>query len=113
MRAYDILTERRAARDLRRIARHRPSAASCPTGNAHLRGVGKYASNTMAATIFSAVLVGGYTLFGLFSKPPSAAEIEADSGSARATLQAFAAALPVLPTRTESAFSVRAKHRPT
>ena len=56
----------------------------------------------MAATIISAVLVGGYTLFGLFSKPPSAAEIGADSGSARATLQAFAAALPVLPSPTET-----------
>src|SRR6185295_774649 len=31
--------------------------------------------NTMAATVISAVLVGGYVLFGLFSKPPGAAEI--------------------------------------
>ena len=63
--------------------------------------VGKFASNTMAATIISAVLVGGYTLFGLFSKPPGAAEIGAD-GSARTTLEAFAAALPALPSQTET-----------
>ena len=41
--------------------------------------IGKVASNTMAATVISAVLVGGYVLFGLFSKPPGAAEIATDS----------------------------------
>jgi hypothetical protein len=40
--------------------------------------IGKVASNTMAATVISAVLVGGYVLFGIFSKPPGAAEIAAD-----------------------------------
>jgi hypothetical protein len=40
--------------------------------------IGKVASNTMAATIISAVLVGGYVLFGIFSKPPGAAEIAPD-----------------------------------
>jgi hypothetical protein len=40
--------------------------------------VRKVASNTMAATVISAVLVGGYVLFGLFSKPPGAAEITTD-----------------------------------
>ena len=83
VRAYDILTdaEQRATYD--RAARHRPSAAACHhTATRTYEVVGKYASNTMAATIISAVLVGGYTLFGLFSKPPGAAEIEADSGSA-------------------------------
>ena len=63
--------------------------------------VGKFASNTMAATIISAVLVGGYTLFGLFSKPPGAAEIGTD-GSGRTTLEAFAAALPAIPSQTET-----------
>jgi hypothetical protein len=32
----------------------------------------------MAATVISAVLVGGYVLFGIFSKPPGAAEIATD-----------------------------------
>jgi len=32
----------------------------------------------MAATVISAVLVGGYVLFGIFSKPPGAAEITTD-----------------------------------
>ena len=41
--------------------------------------IGKVASNTMAATVISAVLVGGYVLFGIFSKPPGAAEIAPDS----------------------------------
>ena len=45
--------------------------------------IGKVASNTMAATVISAVLVGGYILFGLFSKPPGAAEIGADSDHRR------------------------------
>jgi hypothetical protein len=40
--------------------------------------IGKVASNTMAATVISAVLVGGYVLFGMFSKPPGAAEIAPD-----------------------------------
>ena len=102
VRAYDILTdaEQRATYDeLLAIALQPPPA---PPATRTYEVVGKYASNTMAATIISAVLVGGYTLFGLFSKPPGAAEIEADSGSARATLQAFAAALPFLPNPTET-----------
>jgi len=101
VRAYDILTdaEQRATYDeLLAIALQPPATQATRTYEV----VGKFASNTMAATIISAVLVGGYTLFGLFSKPPSAAEIEADSGSARATLQAFAAPLPVLPNPTET-----------
>jgi hypothetical protein len=40
--------------------------------------IGKVASNTMAATVISAVLVGGYVVFGMFSKPPGAAEIAPD-----------------------------------
>ena len=101
MRAYDILTdaEQRATYDeLLAIALQPPPA---PPATRTYEVVGKYASNTMAATIISAVLVGGYTLFGLFSKPPGAAEIEADSGSARATLAGLrgGAACPPQPDR--------------
>ena len=114
VRAYDILTdaEQRATYDeLLAIALQPPLH---PPATRTYEVVGKYASNTMAATIISAVLVGGYTLFGLFSKPPGAAEIEADSGSARATLAGLrgGAACPPQP-RPKRAFSVRAKHRPT
>jgi hypothetical protein len=100
VRAYDILTdaEQRATYDqLLAIALQPPATQATRTYEV----VGKFASNTMAATIISAVLVGGYTLFGLFSKPPGAAEIGAD-GSGRTTLEAFAAALPAIPSRTET-----------
>jgi len=71
VRAYDILTdaEQRATYDqLLAIALQPPATQATCTYEV----VGKFASNTMAATIISAVLVGGYTLFGLFSKPPGA-----------------------------------------
>ena len=103
VRAYDILTdaEQRATYDeLLAIALQPPPATQTPTTRTY-EVVGKYASNTMAATIISAVLVGGYTLFGLFSKPPGAAEIGADP-SPGATLAAFAAALPALTSQTET-----------
>ena len=78
VRAYDILTdaEQRATYDeLLAIALQPPSA----TKAVHTYEViGKVASNTMAATVISAVLVGGYVLFGMFSKPPGAAEIASD-----------------------------------
>lgn len=102
VRAYDILTDvdQRATYDeLLAIALQPPPATQTQTTRYEV--VGKYASNTMAATIISAVLVGGYTVFGLFSKPPSAAEIEAENIPG-ATLQAFAAALPVLPNPAET-----------
>ena len=101
VRAYDILTdaEQRATYDeLLAIALQPPPA---PPATRTYEVVGKYASNTMAATIISAVLVGGYTLFGLFSKPPGAAEIGADP-SPGATLAAFAAALPAFTSQTET-----------
>jgi hypothetical protein len=103
VRAYDILTdtEQRATYDqLLAIALLPPPATQTPATRTY-EVVGKYASNTMAATIISAVLVGGYTLFGLFSKPPSAAEIEFENIPG-ATLQAFAAALPILPKPAET-----------
>ena len=100
VRAYDILTdaEQRATYDqLLAIALQPPATQVTRTYEV----VGKFASNTMAATIISAVLVGGYTLFGLFSKPPGAAEIEAGT-SPGATLQAFVAALPAIPSQIET-----------
>lgn len=103
VRAYDILTDvdQRATYDeLLAIALQPLPAKQVPSTRTY-EVVGKYASNTMAATIISAVLVGGYTVFGLFSKPPSAAEIEAENIPG-ATLQAFAAALPVLPNPAET-----------
>ena len=74
VRAYDILNdaEQRATYDqLLAIALQPPATKSTRTYEV----IGKYASNTMAATIIAAVLVGGYTLFGMFSKPPGAAEM--------------------------------------
>jgi curved DNA-binding protein CbpA len=74
MRAYDILidTDQRTTYDeLLAIALHPPAAAK----STHVyERVHKYASNTMAATIISGLLVAGYTLFGHFSNPPGAAE---------------------------------------
>ena len=78
IRAYDILTdtEQRATYDeLLAIALQPPPAT---TAVRTYEVIGKVASNTMAATVISAVLVGGYVLFGMFSKPPGAAEIAPD-----------------------------------
>ena len=79
VRAYDILTDtdQRATYDqLLAIALQPPSASKAVRT---YEVIGKVASNTMAATVISAVLVGGYVLFGIFSKPPGAAEIAPDS----------------------------------
>ena len=78
MRAYDILTdaEQRATYDQLLAIALQPPAASTAVRTYEV--IGKVASNTMAATIISAVLVGGYVLFGIFSKPPGAAEIAPD-----------------------------------
>ena len=103
VRAYDILTdtEQRTTYDQLLAIALLPPPATQTQATRTYEVVGKYASNTMAATIISAVLVGGYTLFGLFSKPPSAAEIEFENIPG-ATLQAFAAALPILPKPAET-----------
>jgi hypothetical protein len=77
VRAYDILTdvEQRTTYDqLLAIALQPPATKATRT----YETMRKAASNTMAATVISAVLVGGYTLFGLFSKPPGAAEMVTD-----------------------------------
>ncbi len=79
MRAYDILTDtdQRATYDQLLAIALQPPAASKAVRTYEV--IGKVASNTMAATVISAVLVGGYVLFGIFSKPPGAAEIAPDS----------------------------------
>lgn len=74
MRAYDILTDtdqRTTYDELLSIALQPPAAAKSTRVYERVR---KYASNTMAATIISGLLVAGYTLFGHFSNPPGAAE---------------------------------------
>ena len=79
VRAYDILNdvEQRTTYDqLLTIALQPPPATKAVRT---YEVIGKVASNTMAATVISAVLVGGYVLFGIFSKPPGAAEITTDS----------------------------------
>ena len=75
VRAYDILTdaEQRSTYDQLLAIALQPSPATKAVRTYEV--IGKVASNTMAATVISAVLVGGYVLFGLFSKPPGAAEI--------------------------------------
>ena len=78
VRAYDILTdtEQRATYDQLLAIALQPPAATKAVRTYEV--IGKVASNTMAATVISAVLVGGYVLFGMFSKPPGAAEIAPD-----------------------------------
>ena len=78
VRAYDILTdtEQRATYDQLLAIALQPPAAETAVRTYEV--IGKVASNTMAATVISAVLVGGYVLFGMFSKPPGAAEIAPD-----------------------------------
>ncbi|MDI1262801.1 MAG: DnaJ domain-containing protein [bacterium] len=74
VRAYDILSdaEQRATYDqLLTIALQPQGARAART----YEGIRKFASSTMAATLISAVLVGGYAVLGLFSNPPVAAEI--------------------------------------
>ena len=78
MRAYDILTDtdqRTTYDELLSIALQPPAAAKSTRVYERVR---KYASNTMAATIVSGLLVAGYTLFGHFSNPPGAAEFLAN-----------------------------------
>ena len=65
-------TDQRATYDELLLIALQPSAVAKST---HVyERVRKYASNTMAATIISGLLVAGYTLFGHFSNPPGAAE---------------------------------------
>lgn len=74
VRAYDILIdpEQRETYDELLAIALQPETAPATRTYETMR---KVASNTMAASVILAVLVGGYTVFGLFSKPPVAAEM--------------------------------------
>jgi curved DNA-binding protein CbpA len=76
MRAYDILTDadQRATYDHLLAIALQPET---PPSTRTYETVHKVASNTMVASVVLAVLAGGYTVFGLFSKAPSAAEMVA------------------------------------
>src|SRR2546423_9897374 len=78
VRAYDILTdtEQRSTYDQLLAIALQPPAATTAVRTYEV--IGKVASNTMAATVISAVLVAGYGPIGMFSKPPGAAEIAPD-----------------------------------
>jgi curved DNA-binding protein CbpA len=110
MRAYDILIDtdqRTTYDDLLAIALQPPAAAKSIRVYERVR---KYASNTMAATIISGLLVAGYTLFGHFSNPPGAAEFlpnKTADQSERTTVAATAeadteAARPVPPADADA-----------
>ncbi|QHO78176.1 hypothetical protein ACH79_41945 [Bradyrhizobium sp. CCBAU 051011] len=100
VRAYDILNdaEQRATYDELLAIALQPSPTTKTTRT--YERVHKLASNTMAASVISAVLVGGYVLFGLFSTPPGAAEMLADRTTGRA--QEVLALLPDTPVQDEA-----------
>jgi len=92
VRAYDILTdaEQRATYDeLLTIALRPPASKSMRLYG----GIRKLASNTIAATIISGVLIGGYALFGHLPTAPGAAEIVTGATASRLE-EIAAAALP-------------------
>jgi curved DNA-binding protein CbpA len=92
MRAYDILidTDQRTTYDeLLSIALQPPAAAKSTHVYERVR---KYASNTMAATIISGLLVAGYTLLGHFSNPPGAAEFLTSKAAGQSEQTVLAAA---------------------
>ena len=99
VRAYDILTdsEQRSTYDQLLAIALQPAPATTAVRTYEV--IGKVASNTMAATVISAVLVGSYVLFGIFSKPPGAAEIVADRTVGEA--QVVAALHPDITTSDE------------
>jgi len=110
MRAYDILIDtdqRTTYDDLLAIALQPPAAAKSIRVYERVR---KYASNTMAATIISGLLVAGYTLFGHFSNPPGAAEFlpnktadQSEQTTVAATAEAdIEAARPVPPADADA-----------
>ena len=110
MRAYDILidTDQRATYDELLVIALQPPASAKST---HVyERVRKHASNTMAATIISGLLVAGYTLFGHFSNPPGAAEFlpnrtagQSEQTALAATSEAsFETARPASPADAEA-----------
>lgn len=98
MRAYDILTDadQRATYDHLLAIALQPET---PPSTRTYETVRKVASNTMAVSVILAVLVGGYTVFGLFSKAPSAAEMVAGL-TAGGNLE-VAAVHPAVPAQEE------------
>jgi DnaJ domain len=89
MRAYDILTDvdqRTTYDELLAIALQPPAAEKSTHVYERVR---KYASNTMAATIISGLLVAGYTLFGHFSNRPGSAEILPNASADEQTVTAL------------------------
>ncbi len=96
VRAYDILNDvdQRATYDQLLVIALRPTAVTKSTRT--YENLQKVASRTMAASIISAVLVGGYVLLGIFSKSPGAAEmLAADSEEIAAAARPEAAAQDV------------------
>ena len=96
VRAYDILNDvdQRATYDQLLAIALRPTAVTKSTRT--YENLQKVASRTMAASIISAVLVGGYVLLGIFSKSPGAAEmLAADSEEIAAAARPEAAAQDV------------------
>lgn len=94
VRAYDILTDpdQRATYDHLLAIALQPS--TLPSTRTY-ETVRKVANNTMAASVILAMLVGGYTVFGLFSKAPSAAEMI--TGLTGGTILEVAALHPAAP----------------
>jgi hypothetical protein len=97
LRAYDILTDP----DQRATYDHLLAIALQPTTlpSTRYETVRKVASNTMVASVILAVLVGGYIVFGLFSRAPSAAEMVA--GLTAGGNPEVAAAPPAMPAQEE------------
>jgi curved DNA-binding protein CbpA len=114
MRAYDILTdaEQRATYDELLAIALQPLPATQMQATRTYEVVGKYASNTMAATIISAVLVGGYTVFGLFQsrRTPRKSRRRIFRAPRSRPSRPRSRSCPIRP---KPAFSVRAKVRPT
>lgn len=108
VRAYDILSDAEQRTTYDQLLTIALQPASPPPATARVyEGLRKFASSTMAATAISAVLVGGYALFGMFSDPPVAAEIARDpaAGTPMAgDVVSTAATLPA--TRNVSVFDL-------
>lgn len=99
MRAYDILTDA----DQRATYDHLLAIALQPETPPSIRTyetVRKVASNTMAASVILGILVGGYAVFGLFSRAPGAAEMVA--GLTGGGSQEVAAVHPAAPAEEDT-----------
>jgi curved DNA-binding protein CbpA len=99
MRAYNILTDsdQRATYDELLLIALQPPPGTEKSTRIYQR-LRKYASNTMAATIISGLLVAGYTLFGHFSKQPGAAEFLPNGVSHRSEQIALVSSSSAVPS---------------